>query len=441
MRRDPLSGINELKLMGLQAIRDLETPDGLLASGRNEAYGCIFGRDSLISALELLRAYEREPNEYYLHIVEKVLRSLSNLQGRYLNLESGEEPGKIVHEYRPERHEHLTQLAEDPWFLYPEGVMRNYDTVDATPLFLMTVAAYARLAFTDEQKRFVTSMLPSVRAALRWVMKFDSFLTYSFHPDRKHGGLRVQSWMDSTESVFYEDSDERPPYPIAPVEVQAYAWSALKSWADILAHDPNEEDRTFACELETRAGELKRDFNRAYVLQSSRSFAMAFAIDGNGKALTSARSSMGHVLWASYVAEGRPHESILASEYVTALRNRLLKPDLFVAQAGIRTLSSKSRHYNPVSYHNGSIWPHDTALLADGLENFGYTEDAARVRRALLRAYAHFNTPIELFAWDRGFKEYSHPNGSGACKVQAWSAAGLLSVTSSIPVQGGELLS
>ena len=168
---------------------------------------------------------------------------------------------------------------------------------------------------------------------------------------------------------------------------------------------------------------------------------MAFAIDGNGKALTSARSSMGHVLWASYVAEGRPHESILASEYVTALRNRLLKPDLFVAQAGIRTLSSKSRHYNPVSYHNGSIWPHDTALLADGLENFGYTEDAARVRRALLRAYAHFNTPIELFAWDRGFKEYAHPNGSGACKVQAWSAAGLLSVTSSIPVQGGELLS
>jgi glycogen debranching enzyme len=439
MRRDPLSGINELKLMGLQAIRDLETPDGLLASGRNEAYGCIFGRDSLISALQLLRAYEREPNEYYLHIAEKVLRSLSNLQGRYINLESGEEPGKIVHEYRPERHEHLTQLAEDPWFLYPEGVMRNYDTVDATPLFLMTVAAYARLAHTEDQQRFVTSMLPSARAALRWVMKFESFLTYSFHPDRKHGGLKVQSWMDSTESVFYEDREKRPPYPMAPVEVQAYAWCALKSWADLLADDPSDEDRLFAKQLEARAGQLKRDFNRAYVLSSPGPLVLAFAIDGSGQALPSARSSMGHVLWASYAPQGMLPESILDSEFIPALRVRLLKPDLFVAQAGIRTLSSKSRHYDPVSYHNGSIWPHDTALLADGLENFGYIEDAARVRRALLRAYAHFNTPIELFAWDHGFKEYAHPNGSGACKVQAWSAAGLLSITAAIPAQGTEL--
>lgn len=427
MQNAARSGINELKLMGLQAIRELETPDGLLASGRDEAYGCIFGRDSLITALSLLRAYEREPDEYYLRVVEKVLRSLSNLQGRYHTIESGEEPGKIVHEYRPDRHEHLTQLSEDPWFLYPEGVMRNYDTVDATPLYLMTVAAYAKVG----EPRFVNSLLPSVRAALSWLLTFDSFLTYAFNPDRTHGGLRVQSWMDSTESIFYEDGDDRPPYPIAPVEAQAYAWSALRSWADIFADDPSEDDRNLARRLWQRAAELKWEFNSRFVLPGSR---IAYAIDGTGRALESARSSMGHLLWASFLSESMLPESILDSEHIDALRQRLLKPDLFVAQAGIRTLSSRSKRYDPMSYHNGSIWPHDTAIFADGLERFGYTDDAERVRRALLRAYRHFNTPIELFAWDRGFKEYAHPNGSGACRVQAWSAAGLLSIIAAFPL-------
>lgn len=424
-----LAGNNNLKLMGLQAIRELETPDGLLASGRDEAYGCIFGRDSLISALSLLRAHEREPDPYYLRVVEKVLRSLGNLQGRYTNLESGEEPGKIVHEYRPERHEHLTQLAEDPWFLYPEGVMRNYDTVDATPLFLMAVAAYARVG----ERRFVNTLLPGVRAALAWVLKFDRFLSYEFSPQRTHGGLRVQSWMDSTESVFYEVSDERPPYPIAPVEVQACAWAALSAWADIFEHDKSEDDRALSAALRERAARLKREFNGAYVMRGGGAVRLAFAIDGAGIRLGSPRSSMGHVLWAAYKGE-----SILAHEYIEPLRRRLLARDLFVPSAGVRTLGSRSRRYDPFSYHNGSIWPHDTAMLADGLENFGFTHDAARVRRALMRAYAHFKTPIELFAYDRGFKEYTHPHGGGACRVQAWSAAGLVSIVSTLPAQDGQ---
>lgn len=431
------SAIDELQTLGLNVIRELETPDGILASGRDEAYGCIFGRDSLITALALLRAYEAKPEAYYLAVVEKILRSLGNLQGRCTTIESGEEPGKIVHEYRPERHEHLTQLAEDPWFLYPEGAMRNYDTVDATPLFLMAVAAYAKVG----DQRFITTLLPNVRAALDWLLQFDSFVSYSFHPNRTHGGLRVQSWMDSTESVFYESSDERPPYAIAPVEVQAYAWSALRAWADIFAGDPSEDDRALAARLASRAEQLKKEFNEAYVLRSStslgaggpRTVRLAYAIDGAGRKLSSPRSSMGHVLWAAYKGE-----SVLNFEHIDPLRRRLLARDLFVPQAGIRTLSNRSRRYDPLSYHNGSIWPHDTAMLADGLENFGFTEDAARVREALLRAYAHFKTPIELFAWKRGYHEYHGPNGQGACRMQAWSAAGLVSITSSIPAAGDQ---
>jgi glycogen debranching enzyme len=396
----------ELWQLGLQSIKELESELGVLASGRTEAYGCIFGRDALITSLELLRAYHKKKEPYFLELVEKNLRTLANLQGRHLNIESGEEPGKIIHEYRPEKHEHLTQLAEDPWFVYPEGVMRNYDSVDATPLFLIAVDEYAKVG----DSRFVTTLMPAVRAALEWVKSFDGFVTYQFNPTRTHGGLRVQSWMDSTESLFHEDvtvlSGGFPRYPVATVEVQAYAWSALMRW--------NEHER---------ADNLKRDFNKRFVIRGLSNTWLACALDGDGRQLTSARSSMGHVLWAAY--EG---ECILGADDIPALRKRLLAKDMFVPKAGIRTLSALSSRYDPQSYHNGSIWPHDTALLAEGLENFGYHEDAKKVREALLYAYAHFKTPVELYTYRRGLREYKTASGHGACRVQAWSAASLLSI-------------
>jgi len=212
--------------------------------------------------------------------------------------------------------------------------------------------------------------------------------------------------MDSTESLFYEDSNERPPYPIAPVEVQAYAWKALTVWG-----------------YDARASKLKVAFNKHFVRKTPWGVSLAFALDGNGAPLTSPRSSMGHVLWASI-----GQESILDAKYIAPLRKRLMAPDLFVPSAGMRTLSARSKHYDPHSYHNGSIWPHDTAMVADGLENFGFTHDAARVRQALLNAYSHFKTPLELYAWQRGLREYSPPNGQKACRVQAWSTAALLNI-------------
>ncbi len=419
-----LSNVNKLQTLAMNAIRELESPDGILASGRSEAYGCVFGRDSLITALELMRAYSHgapeNRNPYFLELVGKILRSLSNLQGRHTNIESGEEPGKIIHEYRPDKHEHLTKLLEDPWFIYPEGVMRNYDSVDSTILYLIAVHEYRTQLRNNppsgemnatppgELLHSCEQLMPSVRAALNWLKKFDGFISYEFHPDRKYGGLKVQSWMDSTESVFFEESDERPAYPIAPVEVQAYAWSAFTRWGE-----------------HTRAADLKKKFNEEYVLRGPKSVTLAYALEGEGRKLSAARSSMGHVLWAAY--EG---ECILDAELVDGLRRRLLSRDLFVPNAGVRTLSNRSLRYDPMSYHNGSIWPHDTAMLAEGLENFGYPEDAKRVRTALLKAYSHFNTPIELFSYHRGIKEYKRPNdGHGACRVQAWSAAALISIS------------
>jgi glycogen debranching enzyme len=411
---------NALWNIGWKSLQELETPEGILASGRNEVYGCIFGRDSLISALGFLAIYERTKNPYFLALTEKILRTLGNLQGKERLIESGEEPGKIIHEFRPDKHEHLTARLESPWYTYPAGEMRNYDSVDSTPLFLMAAITYLRVGGRPE---FIRELLPNIEAALSWLLTSadhngDGFIDYEFPPERRFGGLKVQSWMDSSESLFYEhtlDPVDRPPYPIAPVEVQAYAWAALSGWAEYFAEEE------LGGELSERAADLKQKFNAAFVLTTpirGKFSSLAYAIDGKGQPLVSARSSMGHVFWATHRGG-----SILEASHIDGLRRRLLARDLFVPKAGIRTLSSRSAHFDPLSYHNGTIWPHDTAMLALGLENFGYAEDAERVREALLNAYSHFKTPIELFGYARGFREYK-----AACRTQAWSAAALLSI-------------
>lgn len=409
--------------LGLSTIRELESEYGLLASGREEIYGCLFGRDSLISALKLLKAYEKTGDAYFLGIVRKTLFSLAQLQGTKINIESGEEPGKCIHEYRPENHDHLTKKPHRPWFVYEDNSMRNYDTVDATPLFLITAYRYLK-ASSDEQ--FIEALLPNIASALAWIFAYgdtngDGFIDYRLHPDRTYGGLETQSWMDSSESVFHEDGSPIS-YPIAPLEVQAYTFLALKLWSQYyIAHDPDQ-----ALVLSGAAQALKDKFNEAFILKSKKHVSLAFALDGNGKPLSAPRSTMGHCLWASFKHPSGSIESILANELVPQVAERLLKPDLFVRSAGIRTLSSRSKHFRANSYHNGSIWPHDTSIAAEGLELFGFIKEALLVRKALYKAISHFGTPIELFVYKKGFAEYTTETGGAACRKQAWSAAGML---------------
>jgi glycogen debranching enzyme len=322
--------------------------------------------------------------------------------------------------------------------------MRNYDTVDATPLYLMAMHAYWRVS---GDRGFIASHMPHIRAALDWMLNYgdtnhDGFIDYRFRPDRSHGGLKVQSWMDSVESIFaFERRGSSPQYPIAPVEVQAYAYAALVAWSDYMARDGDSDDRTHSTILSDRARKLKEKFNRSFVVlrgvrkqeRNRRQLTLAFAIDGNGTAFAAARSSMGHVLWAAAQLPDHPDNCILKDEYVPALVSRLMASDLYAARAGMRTLSTRSRHFDPHSYHNGSIWPHDTAMLAEGLENFGYHGEATRVRRSLARAYAHFEAPVELYAYHgRTLQPYQSATGQKACQTQAWSAASLLTTLQSL---------
>lgn len=400
--------LRELRELGFQTIKELETERGILASGRQEAYGCIFGRDSLITGIKLLRVYKKTGDDYLLTVVRKVLTNLVELQGKEINIESGEEPGKCIHEYRPDGHEHLTRLATPPWFVYGDGVMRNYDSVDATPLLLISLHEYYLLS---RDENFLAQVRQAVELALDWILIYgdtngDGLIDYRFHSERRGGGLVTQSWMDSRESLFHDDGREVK-YPIAPIEVQAYAWSALSRWG-----------------REEEAQQLKRRFNEKFVIKKGRGLAFAFAVDGAGAPMTAGRSSIGHLLWAAYQGE-----AILSPEHISVLVKRLLRSDLFEPRAGVRTLSTSSDHFAPNSYHNGSIWPHDNSMIAEGLENFGYERQARRVRRALLRAYLHFRTPVELFMFDGEVKEYCSPSGHTACQKQAWSAAALLRET------------
>ncbi len=413
---------DELWDIGMNAIRTLEVDRGILASGKEELYGCVFGRDSLITSLLLLRVYEKTQDAYLLSVVRKVLVNLAKLQGRETNIESGEEPGKIIHEFRPDNHEHLTKALEHPWYLYPDGMMRNYDSVDATPLFLVAIERYYRLS-NDEG--ILDLLKGNVSDALAWLLtSMDShhngFVGYQVHPDRTAGGLRVQSWMDSEESLFFEDRDEKPAYSIAPVEAQAYAYRALSVWHLLLREsEPNLADLLLA-----RARDLREKFYEHFMLPNGTP---AFGIDGQGRLLASARSTMGHCLWMGARDEG-VYYSLFAPEDVGRVVQRLMQEDLFVPGAGIRTLSAASSKFEANSYHNGSIWPHDTALIALGMHDAGFEKEASEVREALLSAYEHFGVPLELFVHDTGLTSYESPGGQRACQTQAWSAAGLLAI-------------
>lgn len=406
-----------------ETIQELETDQGLLASGKDELYGCLFGRDSLLSALALLKTYAAVKDPYYLSLVIKILRSLSSLQGKETNPESGEEPGKIIHEFRPDNHEHLTKRATRPWFVYSDGSMKNYDSVDSTPLFLIAVFE-AYQASADQE--LLIELLPSVHRALDWMSHFsdlnsDGFLDYRFDPNRTFGGLKTQGWMDSSEALFHDDGT-KPEYPIAPVEVQAYAYYALVLWSNHFKTHNKELAET----LLVRSQKLKARFNERFVLLTQNGVELASALDGNGKHVTAVRSSIGHCLWASVLDENNSVDCILEKEFIPSIVQRLLSDDLFISTAGIRTLSSLSERFDVHGYHNGTIWPHDTSMIAEGLEIHGYHDEAEAVRSALLNSYAHFNTPLELFAFDQAHIPYLGASGQRACQKQAWSAASLL---------------
>lgn len=409
-----------------QNLLSLATEEGINASGKDEIYGCIFGRDSALTILKILKVHQKIPSEQLLQICRRALLTLCKLQGGQVNVESGEEPGKFIHEFRKEKHEHLTGRLIKPWYLYPDGFLRNYDSLDSTPLALIALYKYWQQTSDNE---FLISVLPQIEMGLNWIITFgdkdkDGLVDYALPKDRKYGGLFVQSWTDSHESLKQADG-LFPLYPIAPVEVQGYAWLALKLWSRFYKH----QSPAFSQKLDAQANQMKHIFNKVFIFMDGNYYFAGQAVDGQKNLIKTITGNPLICLWASDKFNNQV-ECIIEDKFVESIAERAFQADLFDQDAGIRTMSTLSPTFNPNqdSYHNGSFWPVLNGLITEGLENWGYGEKALALKQASLKPIYHFNCPIELYMKDSEgkFFEYLSPSGQTGCKIQAWSAASAL---------------
>jgi glycogen debranching enzyme len=281
-----------------------------------------------------------------------------------------------------------------------------YGSVDATPLFVVLLGELRRWSSAEEH---IAGLVPVADRALKWIENYgdrdgDGFVEYERSNDN---GLVNQGWKDSWDGINFADGSLANP-PIALCEVQGYVYAAYLA-RGLLARSAGDESA--AAQWAERAAELKEAFNERFWLPDRGYFAIA--LDADKRPVDSCASNMGHCLWSGIVDEDK----------AAAVAERLLSPEMFSGW-GIRTLASDMGAYNPTSYHNGSIWPHDNALIAAGLMRYGFVEESQRVAMAMLEAAEVFGGRLpELFcgfARERYSEPVSYPT---SCSPQAWASA------------------
>jgi glycogen debranching enzyme len=356
-----------------------------------------FGRDALIASIQTLMLNPE--------VARGTLRYLAQRQGRNVDPSREEEPGKILHEARYGELANLKLIPHTPYF----------GSVDSTPLFLVTVVEM--MDWLNDQDLFV-ELLPAILSALKWVDLYgdadhDGFVEYA---ERASGGVRNQGWKDSHDSLLYPDG--RPAeLPVALVEVQGYIYQAKLGLSRILERlgQPAMAER-----LAREAVELRRRFELSFWLDREQFYAQG--LDRNKTPIPSITSNPAHCLWAG----------IIDPERAEILQDRLMAPDMFSGW-GIRTLSTDSPHYNPMSYHNGTIWPHDNSIAAAGLRRYRHADAAGRVIDGIMEAGIRMpeHRLPELFC---GFRRDMHYNNGPAeylvsCNPQAWGAGAAFHLT------------
>ena len=357
----------------------------------------VFGRDSAITAMQSLLL---GPDVTY-----GTLRQLAAYQGTTADPWREEEPGKIPHEVRTGE---LATLGNIPFGRY-------YGSVDATPLYLMLYVAacrwsgWLRAGGRRRAPAAVREFMPPAEAALAWIERrvdADGLLWYA--PSRR-GGIRNQVWKDSNDSMRFADGSTADP-PIAAVEVQGYVVSARRGMADVYDALGRTEE---AAAQRMAAERLATAIHDRFWMAGEGTYALG--LDGTGRQVDGVASNAGHLLWTDAVP----------AERAALVAERLLAPDMFTGW-GIRTLSSRNPGYNPIGYHVGSVWPHDTSLIANGLARAGQHDAAQRVIDGLLDAAEAADGRLpELFA---GFDRSATPDlvpYPTACSPQAWATGAI----------------
>ncbi len=374
--------------LGALRIFDPEHPDRVVVAAGVPWFMTLFGRDSLLTSWMLLPV---DPT-----VALGTLQTLANLQGSRVDPLTEEEPGRILHEVR-------SGLDAE---MVLGGGNTYYGSVDATPLFVMLLGELRRwgLATAD-----VDALLPHADRALEWIERYgdrdgDGFIEYRRATDR---GLVNQGWKDSFDGINFATGQLAEP-PIALAEVQGYAYAAFLTRANFAREAGDMEVATCWSE---RAAALRHQFNEAFWLPDRGYFALA--LDAQKRPVDAMTSNMGHCLWTGIVDDDK----------AASVARHLLSPEMF-SGFGVRTLGTNMGAYNPMSYHNGSVWPHDNAIVAAGLMRYGFVAEAQRITMALLDASERLGGRLpELFCgFDR--KEFNVPIAyPTSCSPQAWSAA------------------
>ena len=374
--------------LGSLRILDPAHPDRTVVAAGAPWFMALFGRDSLLSSFMSLLL---DPS-----LAKGTLMTLADHQGTKEDPSTEEEPGRILHEVRLGA---STGLALGGGGVY-------YGTADATPLFVTVLAELSRWGLEEDA---VQELLPAADKALQWIEEYgdrdgDGFIEYQRKTDH---GLRNQGWKDSGDGINFADGTLAET-PIALCEVQGYAYAAYMGRA-LIATATGDTDTADACVA--KATSLKKAFNEQFWLPDRGYFAIA--LDRDKKPVDALASNMAHCLWAGIVEDDKAPQ----------VAEHLMSPEMFTGW-GIRTLASNMGAYNPASYHNGSVWPHDNAIATAGLMRYGFVDEAQKIAYSLLEAAHLFSGRLpELFCGlDRGRYPVPVPYPA-SCSPQAWASA------------------